>query len=1222
MKSSFKLNAISIAVIGSFMAYPALAQENSKPDSKVAETQIEKNKVAENKAAEDDIEVIEVSGFKSSLLKSLNAKRFADGVSDSIHAEDVGKSTDQNIADALSRVTGVTVTEEGGEGARISVRGAGPSLNQISLNGVALTSGLSGDQGSGPTASQSVDLSSFSSDILSSIDVMKTSAADQDEGSLGASVVLRTVKPLSLNNARRSVNVEGRFNEFSGENDGRITGSFADKYLDDTLGFVITVAKDNQKTRQDRLNTDWVNSTISIVDLMAPSGRTAHDLASGKAIRVLGEGQTTADLLNWDPDTQIAVDGPLEVLGRNYSDLSVSSDERSRFSISAGLEWQPNETTNVQLDVTHTKQKVKTDYHSMRLNFAPLTALSPEDPVTEWNGVDLDTRTLEKSYSRGASGYFNRSQGDRNIETNVVSLAFTKDLTDNFRMEMMAGYSRTTDENDNYVGLSTATWGTTTVNVVDSMPNDIIEPIGVDCSAGNGECSFLTGLTASVFDPFDGSVVTAPSRFNPFDLEANHLGSLNFRDNQQSDTNKSLSLDFDYQLDRFHVTKIEFGLKYADRIKDVYTQNQLVNNGTALIDRSDPSVSYATAGMNSIGVIDMLSGEPFPYDNFAEGILDDRSNAFFGGWPMLDANKAIAEFVGRDPGTVGVTENTLGTRNIETQTNAAYMKVNFEFMEGRLTGNIGLRYVKDENTASGVGGIQYYRNPHLFDPYDLLVTRGLGNIEGSQQCAEPVMGINPNTGLPSTQFAAQNENELTGCWDWALTHGYDFTKASTIPYVNGEWVLPGGMDTNRLVYIDYSGGTPVIVNLIDLPNEIMDINGNFVSSSRTNHRQFNAAGQTWQYLDRSTSWTGPNGNQDSSERREAATRGTASHSLLLPSLNLNYAINEEMIGRFAVSKTMARPEFDSLNPRLQINENIWGPTATGSAGNVNLKPLESENLDLSYEWYFNKTSMLSAALFYKKMTNFEEDVETPYQYRDVRTQYELQDANLLLDYDADRTPGGEDACHPHRYPGGTLASEWKIECHTALINIVKNGKGAEIKGLEIGYTQTYDFLPGIWSGLGLSVNYTYQNSEKDIEEIGTTGLFTQPLPQPFTPEHSANTTVFYEKDGIQMRLAHRYTGIQLINDGISGGAIWQEATERLDFSSSYQINKMLSLTFQIANLTDDTRRTYYTAYDTRTSNGVLILDEGNALDNDVTDSRTAAVYKTGRQYRLGLRAVF
>ncbi|TRX57997.1 TonB-dependent receptor [Thalassomonas sp. M1454] len=1215
MSHKFKLSAVSAAIMASYIAMPAYAQEDATVTA-AAETEVEVKADAEDIS---EIEVIEITGFKGSLRKAVNSKRFSESVSDSIHAEDVGKSTDQNIADALSRVTGVSVQEENGEGARISIRGTSSSMNQIQMNGVALTSGLSGDQGSSPTADQSVDLSSFSSDILSSIDVIKTSSADQDEGSLGGTVILHTVKPLSLNEPRRSLSVEGRYNEYSGEEDSRITGSISDKFLDDTLGFVLTVAKDTQTTRQDRLNTDWTDAAIPIADLYADSGRTAHDLETGKYIRILDEGQTVEDLANWDPDTQIAHQGPLDVLARNYTRISTSTSERDRLSVSAGIEWAPLDTTNIQLDITHTQQDVDEEYHAFTLNFAPLTGVSGADPVADWNGVNLDNRTLNKSYSRKSGGGFNRSGGLRELETNVVSLELDHDFNDSFRMNLSLGYSETTDETDNHVGLSSATWGTVGNTILESVPLDQLEPIGLDCTASDGDCAYTMGTIPAVFDPYDGSVNSVTSKFNPFDLEANHLGSLNFRDNQQEDTNKSVHLNFDYDVDKYNVTSLEFGFKYAKRNKDVYTQNTSVNTGTALIDNSDPDTSYSTVGMGSINLVDMLSGEAFPFDNFGEDLTDNRDNAFFGGWPMLDADKAIAEFVGRDPGTVGVAANNQGTREIETETQSAYFKVNFEGFDGRLTGNVGLRYVKDENTASGYGGINYYRPPHMLDPYNLLVERGLGTIEGQQACPEAVMGVNPETGAGDTRWAPQNESELTGCYDWAITHGYDYWNDATTPVdANGNWILPGGVDTNRLVFGNAADG----FELIDLPNMIVDANGNLVPASPLTHRQFGSAGEIWPYLDRSTSFVGPNGNIESSWQREAPTSGTASHELLLPSLNLNYAINDEMIARFAVSKTMTRPGFDSLNPRLQMNENVWGPTAEGSAGNVNLEPLKSKNLDLSFEWYFNETGMLSTALFYKKMSDFPETVVTPFHYKDVRTEYDLEDANLLLDYDEERQPGGVEQCMPHRYVGGFGASSWDIECHTALIAIEKNGEEAEIHGIELGYTQNYDFLPGIWSGLGLSVNYTYQNSEKDPEEIGTTGLFTQPLPQENTPEHSANTTLYYEKYGVSLRLAHRYTGEQLINDGITGGAIWQEETNRLDFSSSYQINKMFSITFQATNLTDEVYRNYYTAYDIQNENGDVVYDEGNALDESVTTSRTASIYKSGRQYRIGIRGTF
>ncbi|MDO6641884.1 TonB-dependent receptor [Shewanella sp. 5_MG-2023] len=1238
MSHIFKLSAVSSAILAGLFAMPIYAEEQDEK--------------AENAKAEEteNIEVIKVRGLRSSLRKAANAKRYSESVSDSIYAEDVGKSTDQNIADALSRVTGVTVQEEGGEGTRISVRGAGPSLNQISMNGVALTGGLSTDgSNSAATNDNSVDLSSFSSDILSSIDVIKTASADQDEGSLGANVVLRTVKPLGLSEPRRSFTVEGRYNEFSDEADSRLNFSFADKYFDDTFGFVITASRDTQKTRQDRINTDWANGAIPIADLEAGSGRTAHDIQSGMPIRVLGyqrdeEGNLIYgddgnpllnpmdSLINYDPDTQKLHEGDLFVLAREVVDFSMNTDERDRFSISTGLQYQPMDNLDIQLDVTHTQQDILTDNHTLRLNFSPVTPLMhPGDDNTALNGVDLSTNTLARSSSRSTSGNFNRAYGLREVDTNVASLNFDYQITDRLNMNLKAGFSQTTDEtpddneDDRFISISTATWGTAGRQIVENMNHDAFEMVGYDCSSG-ADCGYSTGMTPAQFDVFDGTSNNVYSRFTPFDMQHNHLGSLVLRKNELEDTNKSLFLDFNYDLDNEYITSIEFGAKWSKRNKDVSIQNRATTNGEDLIDLEDPDAEFEVRGLGTIRLADILSGDAFPYDNYGEDIQGDRGADFFGGWPMMDAEKALEIVSGKDSGQVGIRETISGSREIETETKAAYFKANFELMEGRLTGNLGVRYIRDDTEATGVGGINFIRFPQMLDPYNLLVERGLGNMN-LDACPGAVMGTNPD-GVPDHRYAPANEADLQNCWAWQLTHGYNRSNDETFPYdpATGQWVIPGadglvGPDVNRLVWTDADGN---IITNNALPGMIYDSNGNLVPTSANAWAHFASNGQIWPFIDRTTAFTGPMGSGTEVQDRIAWVTNKGSHDMWLPSLNLNYAINEEMIGRFAVSRTMTRPRFDSLNPRTQIFEQQWD-TASGSAGNAQLKPLQSNNIDLSYEWYFNESGMFSAALFYKDMSDFEETVIVPYHYKDVREEYDLESADLLLPFDENRTPGDEDDCMPLRQVAGFF-DQWKIECDVANVSTVTNGKGADIKGLELAYSQNYDFLPGLLSGLGLSMNYTFQESESEAQRIGATDIFLKPLPQPYTPKHSVNTTVYWEKNGIQLRLAHRFNDEQLVNRGLVGGATWQESTSRLDFSSSYDITKNLSITFQALNLTDDTNRTYYTSSFTRNAfdpnSQEVVMDEGNALENDVTTSRTAAVWKTGRQFRLGIRGSF
>ncbi|AWB65003.1 TonB-dependent receptor [Saccharobesus litoralis] len=1243
MTHQFKLKAISVAIAASFMATPLYAAPEDDKEK-----------------AEDDVEVIEITGFSASLRKAMNAKRFAAGVSDSIHAEDVGKSTDQNIADALSRVTGVTVQEEGGEGTRISIRGAGAHLNQISMNGVALTGGLSDPSGE-EGQNNSVDLSTFSSDILASIDVQKTASADQDEGSLGGSVILNTVKPLNLNKPRRNFTIEARHNEFAGESDYRLNASFSEKFLDDTLGFMVTVSKDTQSIRQDRINIDWADGAVEIMDSRSGgANRVARNLAK-QEIRVQNyqrytreesqaiaqdnslEGMIKTDdngnrllvpldtLEGYDANdaTQYLHQGDLFVLARENADFSLNTDDRERFSLSTAIQFRPTDETEIQLDINHTKQDVYTDNQVLRMNISPLVLIHEDDDNLELNTVDVGTNTLERSLSRSQTGEFRRTQGLRTQETNVVTLNLEQQLTDDLKMSLKAGYSKTSDETpdlndeDRFLTIGTAQWGTR--QPLEAMP--VQETIGYDCLSGSLEdCSWQTGTQNAEFDAFDGSINSATSRFNPFDVFSRHLGNFNLRNNKQDDTNKSIFLDFDWDVDLLNITTLEFGAKWAKRNKDVRVQDIAFTNSRDLQD-VESGEPLDDKGLQSVKLIDILASEAFPYNDFAEDLQIDRGAAFFGGWPMLDANKALTALADKDGSEIGFRPRIGGTRFIETETLAAYFKANFEFFDGQLTGNVGVRYIKDESVATGVGGINFIGTAHMFDPYNLLIERGLADIEGSPQCPQAIMQGTDQ------RYQPVNNDQLTGCWDWAITHAYIRNDANTFPVdENGNWQIAGangqvGPDVNRRVRINYDT-TPPTIEQNDPRGEFYNIAGDLITTSNWNHRQFGAQGVMWPYLDRSTMQWGPAFEKYGIQvqERTAFVTNTGEADIWLPSLNLNYALSDKMIGRFAVTKTMTRPNFDSLNPRVQITEQQW-EDSSGSAGNTKLQPLSSTNIDVSWEWYFNESGLLSVALFHKDMVNFEETINTPYHYKDVREDYELSDADLLLDYKASREVGDADNCMPLRLTGGFF-DEWNITCDIALIDVVKNGRGATTKGLELNYNQTYDMLPGALSALGVSFNYTYQQSESDAEEIGTSGVFLKPLPQPFTPENSANTTIFWEKDGIQLRLASRYTDVQLVNRGLTGAATWQEASNRIDFSSSYKLTDNLSITFQATNLTDETRRIFLTSANTKSADtndldrDTVYLDEGNALEGGVSTTRTAALYKTGRQFRLGLRGTF
>ena len=109
-------------------------------------TSVASHAYAQQAAQDDaeDVEVIEVQGSRDALAKALDRKRESKNVVDAIIAEDIGKMPDENIAEALQRITGISIQRDMGEGTSVNIRGMGSDFNQVKVNGQTLTSGGNG----------------------------------------------------------------------------------------------------------------------------------------------------------------------------------------------------------------------------------------------------------------------------------------------------------------------------------------------------------------------------------------------------------------------------------------------------------------------------------------------------------------------------------------------------------------------------------------------------------------------------------------------------------------------------------------------------------------------------------------------------------------------------------------------------------------------------------------------------------------------------------------------------------------------------------------------------------------------------------------------------------------------------------------------------------------------------------------------------------------------
>ena len=161
-----------------------------------------------------EVSEVVVTGIRASLQKSVDTKRKADAVVDSITAEDVGKFPDKNVAESLQRVTGIAVQRDFGEGERLSIRGTAPNLNKTLLNGhsVATADWFIIDQ---QNATRSFNYTMLPSEVVGRVDVYKSAQADVEEGGIGGVVNVQTRNPLDMPALKLNATIGGNYNDLS-----------------------------------------------------------------------------------------------------------------------------------------------------------------------------------------------------------------------------------------------------------------------------------------------------------------------------------------------------------------------------------------------------------------------------------------------------------------------------------------------------------------------------------------------------------------------------------------------------------------------------------------------------------------------------------------------------------------------------------------------------------------------------------------------------------------------------------------------------------------------------------------------------------------------------------------------------------------------------------------------------------------------------------------------
>ncbi|MDZ7894027.1 MAG: TonB-dependent receptor [Sphingobium sp.] len=251
----------------------------------------------------------------------------------------------------------------------------------------------------------------------------------------------------------------------------------------------------------------------------------------------------------------------------------------------------------------------------------------------------------------------------------------------------------------------------------------------------------------------------------------------------------------------------------------------------------------------------------------------------------------------------------------------------------------------------------------------------------------------------------------------------------------------------------------------------------------------------------------------------AATPAKTDYLNFFPNLTVRQGFGANLIGRFALSRGINRPNFPQIVPR--VLDATEGSTVRVELGNPDLNPTLSNNVDAGLEYYIRPLGIIAVNAFYKDLNDF--------RYTVTR--------------------------------GGTYQGL------PALLTRAENAPNGELYGVEVNWQQQFTFLPGLLSGFGVFANYTFTKGHADL---AAPYAGRRRFALPGQSKHMWNASLFYEKGPVNLRLAYtkRSDYLDEINADQPALDLYWEGRGQLDVTASYQLLKGVNLFFEGKNLTN------------------------------------------------------
>ena len=648
-------------VLGVVFQTEALAEADNPPATQTA--------AAAPKAPE--LEEIVVTGLRASLEKSLDMKRNAAVVLDSINALELGRFPDADVADSLSHISGVTITRTtGGDGQRISVQGLGPEYNIITLNNRILATDDDGRE---------LAFDVLPSEIIAGADVLKSAQASAMEGSIGGTVNLRTASAFDNPGFHGGVHAEGAYNDMSHQHGSKLSAFATNTNQSETMGFLLGVVHSVDNTRTDSLNAYSQN----------PYGPQTYPFTT-------------------DPNAAPNIDHGSTPCCITFGSIF---DKKKRDAISGSFEWRPSGAFKLVADGLFTRLNDP----QIGYNESYYFAANPDG--TPWSNVVIKNGQITSLTSSFFQPEMVNNTTDRKVDTSLFGLKATWNPTEKLKFTgdvYRSKADRPEGGQDTFVtaGLVSATPNAQDIlnltNLPNSLPslNVVIPPnqLGLTaCPQGTvsltnpGACSY-TALMNSGF-------------LNNNKYWSTHYVGLNGY--SVSDQVTGFTLDGAYSAESGWIQKILFGVGGSRREKNRQDISNDWTNGsnqygtlynTAGCPLQCSPYSFGSQGFNVVSMINL--------PNFMQGAGGSYPTTL----PQLNVSQLLAFLKSLDgkpnpqlcqtlpcstPFNFASTlpqANPFDSYDVTEKTLSAYGEL--EFAGTNWSGNLGLRIVHTQTTAT------------------------------------------------------------------------------------------------------------------------------------------------------------------------------------------------------------------------------------------------------------------------------------------------------------------------------------------------------------------------------------------------------------------------------------------------------------------------------------------------------------------------------------------